>query len=107
MRWDSSFLKPTVGKEKLLRDPCIVQDKDRTFHMVWTASWQDKGIGYAYSKDLVHWSTQQFIPVMQHEPDALNCWAPEITYDDQAGLFLIYWATTIPSFQFPLNNGND
>lgn len=50
MKWtalkqDSLFLKPVVGKEKLMRDPCIIQGRDGCFHMVWTASWQDKGIG--------------------------------------------------------------
>lgn len=101
MRWtalkhDSSFLKPMVGKEKLMRDPCIILGMDGYFHMVWTASWQDKGIGYAHSKDLITWSEQQFIPVMQHETAALNCWAPEITYDRKNKRYMIYWATTIP-----------
>lgn len=93
---DNSFLKPMVGKEKLMRDPCIIQGMDGYFHMVWTASWQDKGIGYARSKDLITWSEQQFIPVMQHETTALNCWAPEITYDKRNKQYIIYWATTIP-----------
>lgn len=97
---DSSILKPMVGKEKLMRDPCIIQGKDGNFHLVWTASWQDKGIGYANSKDLIHWSTQQFIPVMEKEPNALNCWAPEINYDNQTGQYIIYWATSIPG-RFP------
>jgi len=93
---DTAILKPVVGKEKLLRDPCIIKGPDGLFHMVWTVSWADKGIGYANSKDLVHWSAQQCIPVMQHEPAAKNCWAPEIIYDDQARQYMIYWATTIP-----------
>ena len=97
---DSSLLKPMVGKEKLMRDPCIIEGKDGYFHMVWTASWKDKGIGYARSKDLVNWSEQQFIPVMEQEPKALNCWAPEITYDREADQYIIYWATTIPG-RFP------
>ena len=33
---------------------------------------------------------------MQHEPDALNCWAPELFYDETSGEYMIYWATTIP-----------
>ena len=99
LRWnalkdDKSFLKPTVGG-KLMRDPCIIQGPDRLFHMVWTTSWTDKGIGIAHSKDLVHWSQQKFIPVMEHEPQARNCWAPEITWDPDGKQFVIYWATTI------------
>jgi hypothetical protein len=58
---DSSFLRPTVSKDKLMRDPCILKGPDGYFHMVWTVSWNDLGIGYARSKDLVHWSEQQFI----------------------------------------------
>ena len=75
---DASFLQPQVGEDKLMRDPCIITGPDGEFHMVWTVSWQEKGIGYAHSSDLVHWSEQQYIPVMEHEPDAKNCWAPEI-----------------------------
>jgi hypothetical protein len=92
---DSSFLTPTAGKDKLMRDPCILKGVDGLFHMVWTVSWNEKGIGYASSADLVHWSEQQFIPVMMHEDSARNCWAPEITYDPNKKEYMIYWATTI------------
>src|ERR1700741_2676269 len=78
---DSSFLKPTVSKDKLMRDPCIIRGADGLFHMVWTVSWKDRGIGHATSPDLIHWSAQQYIPVMEQEPTALNCWAPEIIYN--------------------------
>ena len=92
---DSSFLKPMIGKDRLMRDPCIIRGADNRFHMVWTVSWNDKGIGYAGSADLVHWSEQRFTPVMQHEDSARNCWAPEITYDVKKRRYMIYWATTI------------
>ncbi len=92
---DQSFLKPTVGKDSLMRDPCIIQGADHLFHAVWTVSWTDKGIGYASSTDLIHWSQQQFIPVMANEERARNCWAPEITYDPTKNEYMIYWATTI------------
>ena len=95
LRNDSSFLKPTAGKDKLMRDPCIVQAPDGTFHMVWTVSWNEKGIGYASSKDLINWSGQKYIPVMEHEDSARNCWAPEIFYDKRSDQYMIYWATTI------------
>lgn len=96
LRNDSSFLIPTAGKDKLMRDPCIIRGANGLFHMVWTVSWGDKGIGYASSPDLLHWSEQRYLPVMQHEPDALNCWAPEITYDAKRKQYMIYWASTIP-----------
>ena len=101
LRWqalngDKSLLTPTVSKDKLMRDPCIIRGQDGLFHMVWTTSWHDRGIGYASSKDLIHWSPQQYLPVMEQEPTAKNCWAPEITYDAKNKQYLIYWATTIP-----------
>ena len=91
-----SFLTPAVGKDKLMRDPSICQAPDGTFHMVWTSSWTDRIIGYASSRDLIHWSEQQAIPVMMHEPEAHNCWAPELFYDEASETYYIFWATTIP-----------
>lgn len=96
---DSSFLTPQIGT-KLMRDPSICQGPDGTFHMVWTTGWNDNGIGLAHSKDLIEWSDQTFIPVMEDEPTAKNCWAPEIFYDASTQTYLIYWATTIPG-RFP------
>lgn len=97
---DQSFLTPMVSNDKLMRDPCIIKGADGLFHMVWTVSWKDKGIGYANSKDLINWSEQQFIPVMTKEESARNTWAPEITYDPSSKTYMIYWATTITG-KFP------
>jgi beta-xylosidase len=91
-----ALLVPTVGKDRLMRDPSVVQGPDGTFHMVWTSSWTDRIIGYASSPDLIHWSEQKSIPVMMHEPEAHNCWAPELFYDEPSQTYYIYWATTIP-----------
>ncbi len=105
LKWEAlnnnkSFLTPTVGGDKLMRDPCIISGPDGKFHMVWTVSWKEKGIGYASSEDLIHWSEQKFIPVMQHEPTAKNCWAPEIFWDESSNQYIIFWSTTIPG-RFP------
>jgi beta-galactosidase len=101
LKWDTlnggkSLLKPDVGKDKLMRDPCILQKPEGDFVMVWTSGWWDKGIGLATSSDLIHWSEQQFVPVMEHEPEAKNAWAPEIVWDSKHKQYLIFWATTIP-----------
>ncbi|MEO5716562.1 MAG: glycoside hydrolase family 43 protein [Luteolibacter sp.] len=106
LKWEAlksggSFLTPTVGKSKLMRDPCVTQGPDGTFHMVWTDSWDSDTIGYASSKDLIHWSEQKDVPVMAGESNVKNCWAPEIIYDAKAKRFMIFWATTIPG-RFPL-----
>ena len=65
LRNDTVWLKPEIGKDKLMRDPSIVQDEEGTFHMVWTSGWWDQGIGYASSKDLITWSPQQEVSVIR------------------------------------------
>ena len=102
---DQSFLTPELSKDKLMRDPCIIRGADGLFHMVWTVSWNERGIGYASSPDLKNWSKQLYIPVMEHEPGALNAWAPEITYDKKGKQYIIYWATTIPG-RFPATDSS-
>ena len=108
-RWEAlnrgkSYLQPTVGESKLMRDPCLMRGPDGTFHLVWTTSWSGKTIGHATSKDLLHWSDQQAAPVMAHEPEALNCWAPEVFYDDKKQEYVLFWATTIRG-KFPETAG--
>ncbi|MEO8624660.1 MAG: hypothetical protein ABI625_26495, partial [bacterium] len=100
LRHDSAFFKPTVGVEKLTRDPSIVRGSDGTYHMVWTAGWNEHGFGYAKSKDLITWTDEKYVPAMAHEPTAKNTWAPEILYDEPNARYLVYWATTIPG-RFP------
>lgn len=95
-----SLLTPQVGNDKLMRDPCISQGSDGTFHLVWTTGWWDQHIGYASSRDLVNFSDQKTIPVMTHEVKAKNSWAPEVFYDEDKSLFYIIWASTVPGI-FP------
>lgn len=102
-----SFLKPLVGESKLMRDPCVVRGPDGVFHMVWTTAWKGVTIGYASSTNLIHWSEQQAIPVMAHEPAAINCWAPEIVWDRQRSEFIIFWATTITNKFLETAGGGD
>ena len=99
LKQDQSFLAPKVGG-KLMRDPSMARGRDGTFHMVWTTAWNQHGMGYASSKDLVHWSEQRLLDVMAHEPQTRNVWAPDLCFDDRSGQFLIVWASTIPG-RFP------
>jgi hypothetical protein len=92
---DKPLLWPTVGESKLMRDPSIARGPDGRFHMVWTTSWKGRTIGYASSKDLVHWSEQRALEVMGHEPQVVNCWAPEIFYDAGSREYLVVWASTV------------
>jgi hypothetical protein len=100
-----SYLKPEVGESKLMRDPCLLRGPDGTFHLVWTTAWEGRTIGYASSKDLVTWSPQKAIPVMEHEADVRNCWAPEVVYNDKRQEFLIFWASTVRG-RFPATAGS-
>jgi len=94
---DTVLLQPAVGNQKVMRDPSIVQGPDGVFHLVWTSSWRgDRGFGYASSKDLIHWSEQRLIPVMEHETTTVNVWAPELFYDEDGKQFIIIWASCIP-----------
>lgn len=101
MHWDSipgTWLKPELGQHQLMRDPSMVSTPDGTYHLVWTSSWKgDLGFGHATSTDLIHWSQQQLIPVMEDEPTTVNVWAPEIFYDDEKQEFMVFWASCIPN----------
>jgi hypothetical protein len=95
-----SFLEPQVGG-KLMRDPCLRLGPDGVFRMVWTTSWGRPTVfGYASSTDLVHWSEERAVPVMENDPTAANVWAPELFYDTAKGQWLVFWATTVPG-KFP------
>ncbi len=98
---DTTFLKPSVGDSKLMRDPSIVQGPDGIFHLVWTTGWRgDLGFGYASSNDLIHWDNQKFVPIMEQDTSTVNVWAPELFYDDEKEEYIIAWASTIP-YKFP------
>lgn len=99
-RWDvlargRSVLKPEAGEVKLMRDPCLRQGPDGTYHLVWTSSWAGNEIGYASSRDLIHWSRQRVLPVMVDWPGTVNCWAPELFWDERRQQFLIFWTSTV------------
>ena len=92
---DKSYLRPAVGESKLMRDPCLYRGPDGIFRLVWTTSWKGKTVGYSCSQDLIHWSEQKAIAVMADEPQAQNCWAPEIVWDEAKQHYLIFWSSTV------------
>ena len=97
---DKPYLQSRVGS-RLMRDPCLLQGPDGTFHLVWTSGWTDRMMfGYARSKDLVSWSEPRAVTVMEDEPGCRNVWAPEIFYDDVTRRFLVFWSSTVPG-KFP------
>lgn len=96
---DRSYLRPEVGG-RLMRDPQIVEGPEGVFHLVWTTAWEKQGVGYASSRDLLHWSEQRLLDVMKSHPDARNVWAPELFYDGARKRYLLFWSSTIPG-KFP------
>jgi len=99
LREGRPFLAPAVGG-KLMRDPSVVLGPDGVFHMVWTTGLWEQGIGVGHSRDLLAWSGVEFLPVMVHERQAVNAWAPEIIWDEETRQYVIFWATSIPG-RFP------
>ncbi len=117
-KWDSlqgSWLTPEIGNKQatyfnyhsnqieeakyapqsMMRDPSLLQGPDGTFHLVWTLGWSgDLGFGYASSKDLITWSEQRRIPVMEGAKTN-NVWAPELFYDETNEHFMIVWSSSI------------
>lgn len=98
--WDvinggQSVLPPGFSSTNLLRDPFLGRGPDGVYHLVWTVHWTQPCIGYASSRDLIHWSAPRALPVMVQEPAALNCWAPEFFWNAPRQEFLLYWSSAI------------
>ena len=84
-----TYIKPAVGG-KFMFAPDLVKDPKGVFHLVWATGEHEKGIGYANSKDLVHWSMQKYIPF----EETGDCQIPTIFYDDENAEFMITWSSS-------------
>jgi hypothetical protein len=80
---------------ELMRDVYLTRGPDNTFHMVWTWNWRGNSLGYASSPDLLTWSEQKEIPIMQIFPQTNNVWAPEIYFDSAQSKWLIIWSSSM------------
>jgi hypothetical protein len=90
-----SYLTPTVGKSKLLRTPGIVLGNGGVYHLVWATGVNDTGIGHSSTRDFIHWTAQQEIPVMASKPGTLNVASPQIIYNAKWQQYIILWASAI------------
>ena len=95
------WLKPQRAG-MLMRDPWLGRAPDGIWHLLWTVGWTRKEaggrlvFGHATSRDLIRWSDQKGIPVLEAEPEARNVWAPEAIWDPGRKVWIIFWSTTIP-----------
>jgi beta-xylosidase len=92
---EEPILESNVGN-LYWRDPFIIQVEDGSFHLLCTDGWASANIVHASSKDLLAWSPQDVLPVMEDFPGAKNAWAPEACYDRQAKDYVIFWSSTVP-----------
>ena len=103
---DRPWIKPERAG-MLMRDPWLGKGPDGVWHLLWTSGWTraemggQLALGHATSKDLLTWSSQQLIPVMQEEPTARNAWAPEAVWDPSKTQWIIFWASTVPARFLP------
>ncbi len=106
---DKPWVLPQVPG-MLMRDPWLGQGPDGVWHLLWTWGWTRAGsgeklkIGHTTSKDLLTWTPQREVPVMETEPLARNAWAPEAAWDNMKSEWVIFFASTIPG-RFPNTEG--
>ena len=91
---DQPWIKPTQPGE-IMRDVYITQGPDHIYRMVWTWGWHGNCFGYAESPDLIHWSKQRKIPIMENFPKTRNVWAPVTYWDASRQKWIILWSSTV------------
>jgi hypothetical protein len=62
------------------------------FRAVWTWAWKGSTLGTASSADLLTWSHQTEVTIMQGVP-VRNVWAPETYWDAKANGWLLIWSS--------------
>lgn len=97
-----------VPKNSHMRDPCILQGPDGTFHLTYGPQQGpgSKHFAYTSSPNLIDWEEPKFIPVERGilASGVRNTWAPELYYHAAEKRFLIIWSSatkeisTLPSF---------
>lgn len=91
---DQPWVSPAKPGE-VMRDVYVTRGPDGEYRMVWTWGWHGNSLGYAESPDLIHWSAQREIPVMQDFPDTRNVWAPETYWDAAKGEWILIWSSAL------------
>jgi len=87
--------RPNPKEGEDMRDIFLTRGPDNTFQAVWTWNWRGNSLGHASSPDLIHWSEQKQIPIMQDYPATNNVWAPETYWDATKKQWLIIWSSSM------------
>ena len=87
---DSFLLRSHDGQKVWLIATDLCVNRNRDWHRNTHAG--SRSIVVWETSDLVHWSPPRLAVVA---PDDAGCvWAPEAIYDEEAGDYLLYWAST-------------
>lgn len=88
------WIKPEHADE-IMRDVFITRTPTGDgFRMVWTWGWRGNSLGTASSQDLIHWSEQKQVFIMQDFPTVRQVWAPETYWDAKTKDWLIIWSSS-------------
>ena len=97
LNYGKPVITPNLGDDHgtLMRDPNLTRGPDGSFHMVWTTDWWGQELGHAQTNDILSWTDQNAMGVMENEPAARNVWAPEMVYDPVNQNYQIFWSTAM------------
>ncbi|RIX59532.1 1,4-beta-xylanase [Paenibacillus nanensis] len=101
-------LRSTVG-ERGARDPYLLRSQDGSrFYLMATdlsicrrGGWRDAQATVTGSRSLIIWESADLVNwsepwLAEVAPEEAGCaWAPEAIYDDEAGDYLVYWASSL------------
>ena len=87
--------RPNPKEGEDMRDIFLTRAPDNTFRAVWTWNWTGNSLGTASSPDLIHWSEQKQVPIMQDFPNVNNVWAPETYWDNAKKQWLLIWSSSM------------
>ena len=104
LNWDTvNGGEPMLPKPfgPVFRDPALARAPNGEIYMAWTTGWRDSlSMGFARTRDLIHWTSVREIPLMRNTPGALNVWAPELFYDRAGHRWMAHWASSVTG-RFP------
>lgn len=79
-----------------VRDPFILRlENGGGFVLVHSDGWQSRSFIMRRSLDLVHWSPDLHVPVMEGRPDIGCVWAPKAFYDRESKDYVVIFASAL------------